>query len=193
MQGLPRFRAWPAVMNNGDPRSAQLYRERMHQEADRDLARQALDQREIMAGADDAALKGALTELYRAARAARQEGGANTLFLTVGSLYYNQRDKERRCRAPILLVPVTLERPNVRSGFYLRALDEETRVNPTLLEMLRQEHGMRIPALEGDRIPNERTAGEHIAGDRMSGDDVPDIRPFSMRSAPASATCRAGR
>jgi very-short-patch-repair endonuclease len=97
----------------------------------------------------------ALTEIYRKARADQQEGGANTLFLTIGSLLWRQKNRATAYRAPLILIPVVLERPSVRSGFVLRAHDDETRLNSTLLEMLRQDFAIRFPALEAQTLPDD--------------------------------------
>ena len=61
--------------------------------------------------------------------------------------------KGKAYRAPIILVPVVLERPSIRSGFSLRVHDDDTRINATLLEMLKQEFDIRFPTLEGERPP----------------------------------------
>jgi very-short-patch-repair endonuclease len=150
-----RFRPWPDLMTGADPRSAKLHRARLQEEADRAFARDALARRELVVGRDEAALQASLTEIFRAARAAQQEGGANTLFLTIGALLWRQKGKEAPYRAPIILVPVVLERPSVRSGFSLRAHDDETRLNATLLEMLKQEFAIRFPALETEGPPED--------------------------------------
>ena len=159
-----KFRPWPDVMSGTDPRSAKIYRQRLQEDGARAFAKEALDKRELVVGRDDNTLQTALTEIYRSARAAQQEGGTNTLFLTIGALLWRQKDKDRSYRAPIILVPVVLERPSVRSGFSLRVHDDDTRLNATLLEMLKQEFDIHLPALEGDRPPTD-DAGvdvEHI-------------------------------
>ncbi|MFC0407092.1 DUF4011 domain-containing protein [Roseomonas elaeocarpi] len=104
-----------------------------------------------------------LTEIFRAAHANQQEGGANTLYLTVGSLLWRAEGREAPYRAPIILVPVVLERPSVRFGFSLRAHDDETRLNSTLLEMLEQEFDIRFPSLEAERLPEDE-AGLDVRG-----------------------------
>ncbi|MBP0447449.1 DUF3320 domain-containing protein [Roseomonas sp. SSH11] len=152
-----RFRPWPDLMTGADPRSARLHRARMQEEADRAFATEALARRELVVGRDEKSLQDALTEIYRAARANQQEGGSNTLFLTIGSLLWRAKGKEAPYRAPIVLVPVVLERPSVRSGFSLRAHDDETRLNSTLLEMLQQEFAIRFPSLEAERPPEDET------------------------------------
>lgn len=149
-----KFRPWPDLMTGADPRSAKIHRQRLQEDSERVFAAEALDHRELVVGRDDGALQATLTEIYRSARAAQQEGGTNTLFLTIGALLWRQKEKDRSYRAPIILVPVVLERPSVRSGFSLRAHDDDTRLNSTLLEMLRQEFDVRFPTLQGDRPPS---------------------------------------
>ncbi len=159
-----KFRPWPDLMTGADPRSATLHRNRLQEDANVSFAREAMTKGELVVGRDDAALQATLTEIYRKSRADQQEGGSNTLFLTIGTLLWNQKDKETRYRAPLILVPVVLERPSVRSGFVLRVHDEDTRINSTLLEMLRQEFALRFPTLEAERPPEDE-----------AGFDVPTI------------------
>ena len=45
--------------------------------------------------------------------------------------------KSPSCRAPILLLPVELDRPSMRKGFALRLADDDPYVNITLLEKLK--------------------------------------------------------
>ena len=150
-----RFRPWPDLMDGRDPRSAALHRNRLHEDKNRGFAQEAMAKRELLVGREDTALQAALTEIYRKSRADQQEGGSNTLFLTIGSLLWRQRDKEKPYRAPLILVPVVLERPSVRSGYVLRVHDDETRLNATLLELLREQFGIRFPALEAERPPED--------------------------------------
>ena len=150
-----RFRPWPDLMTGSDPRSAKLHQARLQEDADRAYAMEALARRELVVGRDDATLQATLTEIFRAARAAQQEGGTNTLFLTVGALLWRQKGKEKPYRAPIMLVPVVLERPSIRSGFSLRVHDDDSRINATLLEMLKQEFDIRFPTLGSDHPPSK--------------------------------------
>ncbi|MBL6459278.1 DUF3320 domain-containing protein [Belnapia sp. T6] len=143
-----RFRPWPDLMSGSDPRNARLHRDRLQEEANQAFARDALARRELLVALEEEKLQASLTEVYRTARAAQQEGGSNTLYLTIGALLWRPKGKEKPFRAPLVLVPVVLERPSVRSGFQLRAHDDETRVNSTLLELLKQEFGIRLPDLE---------------------------------------------
>jgi very-short-patch-repair endonuclease len=87
-----------------------------------------------------------LTDLYRTARTAEDESGVSPLFLALGMIEWKETDRSTTTlRAPILLVPVELDRSSVRaglSGFSLISRDEETRINPTLLEKLRRDYGI---------------------------------------------------
>ena len=87
-----------------------------------------------------------LTDLYRTARTAEDESGVSPLFLALGMLEWKETDRSTTVlRAPILLVPVELDRSSVRAGltgFQLASRDEDTRINPTLLEKLRRDYGI---------------------------------------------------
>jgi hypothetical protein len=110
----------------------------------------ALERGELVINIDRNELETRLQGIWRAARESVEEGGANTLFLALGFLEWTQTDAaERKFLAPIILVPVTLERPSVRSGYLLRRHDDEAIVNPTLLEHLRVTFDQTIPGLEG--------------------------------------------
>jgi hypothetical protein len=87
-----------------------------------------------------------LTDLYRTGRTAEDESGVSPLFLALGMLEWKETDQSTTVlRAPILLVPVELDRSSVRAGlngFSLTSRDEDTRINPTLLEKLRRDYGI---------------------------------------------------
>ena len=95
-------------------------------------------------------------KLYLTAHRNMQECGANTLYIACGFLKWIRRDKEQQTLyAPLLLIPVTLTRQKVKTGFTLRTSDEESRINLTLLELLKTEYGLRIPELEGE-LPSDK-------------------------------------
>ena len=183
-----RFRPWPDLMAGADPRSAALHRNRLREDANLSFAREAMAKGELVVGRDDAALQAALTEIYRKSRADQQEGGSNTLFLTIGTLLWNQKDRDTPYRAPLILVPVVLERPSVRSGFVLRVHDDETRLNSTLLEMLRQEFAIRFPALEAERPPEDEAGFDVPAIMDTFRQKLRDIKGWEVRDEVALTT-----
>ncbi|HLU39140.1 MAG TPA: DUF3320 domain-containing protein, partial [Planctomycetota bacterium] len=90
-----------------------------------------------------------LLELWRQVRLAREETGAEILFLALGTLrwYETPSSSDVRC-APLVLVPLAIERISAREGFVVRAGDEEPRVNVTLLEKLAVEFGIDVTGLD---------------------------------------------
>jgi very-short-patch-repair endonuclease len=54
--------------------------------------------------------------------------------------------------APIILIPVTLKRQSVRSGYELKRHDDETLINPTLLHLLKTNYQLTVKGLDGIRM-----------------------------------------
>lgn len=128
-----------------------------------ELARQALENGQIPARLTDSELKAGIVELFRKAKSDMEEGGANTLFLAIGMLKWRESDSSATWhRAPLLLVPVKLERATAASPPRLTQHPDETVFNMTLLEMLRQDFNLRIPQVEGT-LPRD-TSGVDVSG-----------------------------
>ena len=153
----------PELMQGRDPRSQQLHESRSLEDLRKAHAAEALKRREVFIRLDEQELDIRLVDLYRGARNALQEGGANTLFLALGFLVWTRPDKpDHRVKAPLILLPVTLERKSARSGFSIHAHDDEPRFNPTLVEMLRQDFQLELGVPQGD-LPRD-DSGLDIAG-----------------------------
>jgi len=152
----------PDLMNGADPRNQAIYEDREHEDLRRGHALDALKRHEVFVDAPRGELDTLLVELYRKARLSQQEGGANTLFLAIGFLSWTQEDRAgQRYRAPLILLPVTLNRRSVRSGFTLTLHDDEPRFNPTLIEMLRQDFKLDLGVADGE-LPTD-DAGLDVA------------------------------
>ena len=150
---LPR----PDLMDGADPRSQAIYESREHENVRRGHALDALKRKEVFVGVAKDDLEARLVELFRTARTALQEGGANTLYLALGFLSWTRDDRAgQKYRAPLILVPITLSRKSARSGFTLAIHDEEPRFNPTLIEMLRQDFHLNLGIAEGELPKDER-------------------------------------
>ncbi|MFV0622684.1 DUF3320 domain-containing protein [Sphingomonas sp. ac-8] len=90
-----------------------------------------------------------LLELYFDARTLEEEQGVNILYLTLGALRWIDPANAANVRfAPLLLVPVSLERGNAGEKFKLRARPEEFASNLSLEAYLDRVHGIRLPAFE---------------------------------------------
>ena len=84
-----------------------------------------------------------LKGIYRAVRTNLEESGVNTLFLTLGTLQWNERTGGRQYAAPILLVPVEIV-PMKKGAYAIRERDEEVMLNITLMEMLKQQFDIDV-------------------------------------------------
>lgn len=100
----------------------------------------------------EAETKATLTKIYRAARSAIEETGANSLFLTIGTLRWFETDMSETPRyAPVLMLPV--EMVYKKGKYYIRTVDEDIMLNVTLMEFLRQSYDIKIPGL--DTLPKD--------------------------------------
>jgi very-short-patch-repair endonuclease len=152
-----KFKVHSCIGQGGDPRQYALHEERHQEDLLAGLAREALDRNQLLVNLPLQELNSRLLELYRSARSAMEEGGANTLFLCLGFLSWRREVKDKPCKAPLVLIPVKLERKSVQSGFSLSLHDDEARFNLTLLEMLRKDFA--ITAL--DSFEEKLPADEH--------------------------------
>ena len=94
----------------------------------------------------EAETKNTLKNIYRAARNAIEETGANSLFLAIGTLRWYENEVSQTPRyAPILMLPV--EMVYKKGGYFIRTRDEDIMLNVTLTELLRQNYGIEVPVL----------------------------------------------
>lgn len=153
-----RVKAAPKVMDGNDPRAAAVFMGRTGQAPLLAFAEDALANNEIVVeipegkGDDrrmEDKLDDRLTEIFRAAETSKEEGGVNTLFLVFGLLKWREdKNSEVSHVAPILLIPVTMTRQSVRSGFRLTRHDDDALVNPTLVQKLANDFQLKMPSFE---------------------------------------------
>ena len=129
----------------------EIHRERTGELITDEYARDQLDRGRVIVDLAPRDLSVRAVKTFRRAETALQEGGSNTLYLAIGFLRWKREGSDdRRFRAPLILLPVTLERKSVRSAIAMLAHDDEPRFNTTLLEMLRRDFGIELPGLDGD-------------------------------------------
>ncbi len=86
-----------------------------------------------------------LKYLYSEARTFREETGTSVLYLAVGFLKW-QKDAEDKMRlAPLVLLPVDLERKTANTDYVLTLREDEWLINTTLFEMLKDRFGIAVP------------------------------------------------
>ena len=139
-------------------RDAELHRNRRGEDLHRAFSADALQRNELSSLLDKNELNARLTALFRQAKNDISEGGTNTLYLSVGILKWKKKGdaSERSYRAPILLLPVKLERASVNAGFRLRYHEDEPRLNATLLQFVKQEFDLVLPDFGGNLPGDEK-------------------------------------
>lgn len=171
----------PKLMSEDDPRHAATYTKQQRTDALNDHLRDELAHGRLHTGLDESENARRLTELYRAARVALDENGTNTLFAAVGFLEWRETEhSDRILRAPLLLVPVELKRKSVLEGFTLRRIDEETRLNVTLMEMLRQNFQKDIPGV--DPLPEDESGVNVARVLQLFRDAVRDLAGWEVKT-----------
>ncbi len=121
-----------------------------------ELVNHELAQRRLRTYLPQAELDAGITNLYRSSRQALEENGANTLYIALGFLkWFETAASERALYAPILLIPVEIVRKSAQRGYVIRSREEETMMNITLLEKLRQDFGISISSL--DILPRDES------------------------------------
>ena len=121
-----------------------------------ELIQQEMSQNRIRTYLDEDTLRQSLTRLYRASKISLEENGANTLYVALGLLKWFETPTSTKPRySPLLLVPVEMVRKSAASGYVIRSRDEETMLNITLLELLRQMFNITIGGL--DPLPKDQS------------------------------------
>ncbi len=93
-----------------------------------------------------------LLKIYYLAQMYEQEQGVNILYLALGFLkWFESEVSDIERYAPILLIPVSLERESARSRFKIRYLDEDISANLSLQAKMSMEFGIDL----ADILDNE--------------------------------------
>jgi hypothetical protein len=93
-------------------------------------------------------LQSRLLATYYAARTIIEEQGVNILFLTLGMLKWCESDDSQEVlRAPLVLIPVELERSNARERFHLHYTDDEIGENLSLMAKMKEDFSINFPTL----------------------------------------------
>ncbi|MEI6950063.1 DUF3320 domain-containing protein [Paraflavisolibacter sp. H34] len=97
-----------------------------------------------------------LLHTYYAARIALEEQGVNTLYLALGMLQWYESGSTEPRLAPLVLVPVTLERSSARERFRLRYTGGEVGGNLSLAAKMKADFSLSLPLLpEGEEAEPE--------------------------------------
>jgi very-short-patch-repair endonuclease len=131
-------------------RDVSLHRQRTGEDLHGGFAAEALKRGELSALLPPTELSARLTDLFRRSRNDLAEGGSNTLFLVMGFLRWKKSPTDDTSyTAPLLLIPVRLKRSSAVSGYQLERIEDDTRINSTLLQMIRRDFEKDLTWLEG--------------------------------------------
>ena len=103
-------------------------------------------------------LESVTRKIGAAAKTSIEESGTNMLFMVFGFLEWYEDDNSQLPRlAPLLTVPVTLERSVGRGGFEgtIEILGDDPINNLSLAELMRRDFSIEIPAVEENDTPEE--------------------------------------
>jgi very-short-patch-repair endonuclease len=90
-----------------------------------------------------------LLDLYADARTLEEEQGVNVLYLALGMLkWVDPQNADNVRHAPLILLPVSLERGSAGERFRLRARPEDLSANLSLEAYLDRAHALRLPVLQ---------------------------------------------
>jgi len=152
------------ALREDDPVGNRTLTSEERRKVEEEVSTNAFGKRQIAVPLTSREMNNRLLTLYRKAKSDMQEGGTNTLFLAVGFLRWKKTEGDTRSyRAPLLLIPVKLERRSAQSQFQILHHEDDVRINSTLLEFLKRDFDLRVPEFEGD-LPRDE-----------SGIDVPLI------------------
>lgn len=176
-----------SVLDGSDGRDPDLILQRQNEDARKAYVLDAMTRDEIHADIPETEIDARLTDLFRAARLAFEEGGANILYLCLGFLKWVPQESAGPYRAPLLLIPVQLERKSIRSGFRLALHEDEVRFNPTLLQMLKRDFGLSLPQLEAE-LPTDGSGVDVEGILKIVRQHIKDIKGFEVLDRVALTT-----
>ena len=123
-----------------------------------------------------------LLNTYYFARTSIEEQGVNILYLALGMLRWNDGEDDRS--APILLIPVTLERSSAQERFRLKYTGAEIGANLSLQAKLRTDFNITIPdvpeAEEFDVPSYFKKVTGHISKEWTLDEDAIELGFFSF-------------
>ncbi|MGE3713582.1 MAG: DUF4011 domain-containing protein, partial [Alphaproteobacteria bacterium] len=92
-----------------------------------------------------------LLSMYYDAKTFEEEQGVNILYLGIGMLkWFEDKNSDIERHAPLIMVPVSLERGNASERFKLRWREEDCAANLSLQAKMKAEFGLVLPDLPDD-------------------------------------------
>ena len=123
--------------------------EALHEKGATGIVKAEFENKRLRSVLTEGELSKAIKGLYRTAKAALEENGANTLYLALGMLRWYESKRSTKPRyAPVILVPIEMVRKSAAQGYVIRLRDDEPQMNITLLEKLKQDFGIIVKGVD---------------------------------------------
>lgn len=88
----------------------------------------------------------AVKNIDKKAREFIEETGVNVAYMAFGFIHWKENDSSNYIfRAPILLVPIQMERASAVEPYYIKSTEDDIIVNPTFAYKMDAEHGVKLP------------------------------------------------
>jgi very-short-patch-repair endonuclease len=117
----------------------------------------------LQTGETETSLQSRLLNTYYTARTSIEEQGVNILYIALGMLHWYESDSSEEVRkAPLVLVPVLLERSTARERFRVRYTLEDVGENLSLQAKLKVEFGLHLPDLPEEDVPDLETYMDEV-------------------------------
>jgi hypothetical protein len=95
----------------------------------------------------------ALRSIGKKAKTALEETGVNIAYMAFGFINWTEDESSRTfMRAPILLVPISIENDSAIDPYYIKITDSEMIVNPTFSFKLKNDYGIELPEYEEEDV-----------------------------------------
>lgn len=122
-----------------------------------EFVKSQFENRKLVADCSLSDLDKQLINLFRKSKTDLEEGGSNTLFLSLGTLRWREDvNSDVIYRAPLILLPVTLKRSSAKARPRLTGQNAENAVfNLTLIQMLKQDFEIDLSVFQNDLPKDE--------------------------------------
>jgi very-short-patch-repair endonuclease len=105
---------------------------------------------EIQTNHSISALNKVLYNLRYTSRTIQEEQGFNTLYITFGMLKWQETPGSDSSYAPLVLVPVQIERESAVSPYLIQMAEDDIVVNPVLETKLLNDFGLQLPGVTNE-------------------------------------------
>ncbi len=131
--------------DDGDEERGLLFQPEEDELDENGLAARHVDNK-LQTGLASDRLQKRLLKLFYDARTYQEEQGVNILYLALGFLkWYEDDNSDRERFAPLVLVPVALDRQSATSRFKIRYTDDDVNTNLSLQARLKSDFGIELP------------------------------------------------